>query len=71
LTFVKVAFGHIHQLFGIIAWGVGSISVNMHAKLRCDEELAFVIQMTQTRYAKAFKGIWMEYDWKFALNNMI
>jgi hypothetical protein len=62
LTLVKLAFGHILQLFGIIARGVGSTSLNMHAKLKCNEELAFVIQVIQTRYAKAFKGTWMEHD---------
>jgi hypothetical protein len=60
---VKLASNHILQLLGIIAWGVGAISpFNMKAKLEHDENLALVIQTIQAEYAKAFKGIWMEYD---------
>jgi hypothetical protein len=56
-TLVKLASDYIFRLLGMIAWGVGAILFNVQAKLECDENLALVIQTTQTRYAKAFKGI--------------
>jgi hypothetical protein len=37
-------------------WGVGSIPFNVQAKLERYEDLAIVIQATQAKYAKAFKG---------------
>jgi hypothetical protein len=38
-------------------WGVGAILLNVQAKLKHNEDLAIMIWMTQTGYAKAFKGI--------------
>jgi hypothetical protein len=55
----------------MITWGVGAIPLNVQAKLEHDEDLALVIQRARVRYAKAFKGTWMECDWKFALNKMV
>jgi hypothetical protein len=40
----------------MFAWGVGAIPLNVQAKLKCDENLALVIRITQIRYAKALKG---------------
>jgi hypothetical protein len=40
----------------MIAWGVGVIPFNVHAKLKRNEDLALVIQVIQDEYAKAFKG---------------
>jgi hypothetical protein len=48
LTLVRLAFNYIFQLLGIIAWGVGV----MQAKLECDENLALMIQATQTKFLK-------------------
>jgi len=56
-TFVKLTFSHILQLFGMIAWGVGPMPFNIHAKFERDEDLTLVIWTIQTEYAKAFKGI--------------
>ncbi len=42
--------------------------LNVEAKLECNEDLALVIQIIQVGYAKAFKGAWMEHDWKSASN---
>jgi hypothetical protein len=53
------------------AWGVGAIPFNVHAKLECDEDLGLVIQATWAEYAKTFKGVWMERDWKFASNKIV
>jgi hypothetical protein len=53
------------------AWGVGAIPFNVQAKLECNEDFALMIQVTQVRYAKAFRGVWMECDWKFASNKTI
>jgi len=50
---------------------VGAIPLNVQAKLEHDENLALVIQMTQIGYAKAFKGAWMEHDWKSTSNKTI
>jgi hypothetical protein len=44
----------------MIAWGVGSIPLNMQAKEERNEDFPIVIQVTWTRYAKALKGAWME-----------
>jgi hypothetical protein len=56
----------------MIAWGVGAIILfNVKAKLEHDEDLALVIRVTQAKYAKAFKNVWMEHNWKFASNKMI
>jgi hypothetical protein len=52
----------------MIAWGVGAIPLNAHAKLKCDEDLALVIRTIQAGYAKALKGIWMEHDYKSTSN---
>jgi hypothetical protein len=41
----------------MIAWGVGAMLLNMLVKLECNENLAFVIRMTQTKYEKALKGV--------------
>jgi len=57
---VKLTSSHILELFGMIAWGVGSIVFNVQAKVECDEDLAIVIQMIRTIYVKGFKDIWME-----------
>jgi hypothetical protein len=38
------------------AWGVGAMHINVQAKLKHDENLAFVIQAIQVEYAKALKG---------------
>jgi hypothetical protein len=40
----------------------------VQAKLENNEDLALVIQVTQTKYAKELKGAWMERDWKFTSN---
>ncbi len=37
-TLTKLVFSHILQLFGMITWGVGSISFNVQAKLKHDEK---------------------------------
>jgi hypothetical protein len=42
----------------MITWGVGSIPLNMQAKVECDKDLAIVIWKTQISYAKALKGAW-------------
>jgi hypothetical protein len=52
-------------------WGVGAIPLNVQAKLELDEDLTLVIRITQIWYEKAFKGAWMEHDWKSTLNKMI
>jgi hypothetical protein len=56
-TLVKLAFNHILQFLGMIAWGVGAMPLNIHAKLEHDEDLAFVIGAIQTEYAKELKGV--------------
>jgi hypothetical protein len=35
---------------------------NVQAKLEHNEDLALVIQVIWTRYAKALKGAWMEHN---------
>jgi hypothetical protein len=55
----------------MITWGVGSIPLNVQAKVERDEDLAVVIQMTWTKYVKGFKGVWMECNYKFAFNKMV
>jgi hypothetical protein len=55
----------------MISFGVGSIFLNMHAKVKHNEKLALVIRATQTGYAKAFKGTWIEHDWKSASHKMV
>jgi hypothetical protein len=67
-TLVRLTFNHIFQLLGMTTWGVGSILLNVHAKFKHNEDLVVVIRTTQTTYAKALKGVWMECDWKFASN---
>ncbi len=59
LATVKLASNHI---IGMTTWGVGAILLNVEAKPKCDEDLAFVIRTIQVGYAKAFKGAWMECD---------
>ncbi len=54
---VKLTSNHILQLLSMIAWGVGAMLLNMLVKLECNENLAFVIRMTQTKYEKALKGV--------------
>jgi hypothetical protein len=49
----------------------GAIPLNMQAKLKCNEDLALMIQITQARYAKAFKGAWMEINWKSTSNKTV
>jgi hypothetical protein len=43
-TFVRLTSSHI--FLGMITWGVGSILLNMQAKLERDRDLAVVIQTT-------------------------
>jgi len=38
-------------------WGVGTISFNVQAKLKHNEDLALAIRTTRSRYAKALKGL--------------
>jgi hypothetical protein len=47
----------------MITWGVGSIPFNVQAKVECNENLAIIIQAIRAKYAKVFKGAWMEHDW--------
>jgi len=56
-TLVKLTSSHILWLFNMTTWGVGAIPLNVQAKLECDEDLAFVIRITQTKYAKVFKAL--------------
>jgi hypothetical protein len=42
-TLVKLAFNAILELLDMITWGVGSIPLNMQAKVECDKDLAIVI----------------------------
>jgi len=53
LALVRLAFNYIFQLLGMTTWGVGVVPFNMQAKLKCDENLAFMIQATQAKYLKA------------------
>jgi hypothetical protein len=46
----------------MITWGVVSILLNVQAKLEHDEDVTLMIQATQVKYVKTFKGIWMEHD---------
>ncbi len=62
LTFVKLTSRHILQLLSLTAWGVGSIPLNMQAKLKHDEDFALMIRVTRAGYAKTLKGAWMERD---------
>jgi len=39
------------------AWGVGVMPLSVQVKLEHNEDLAFVIRVTLTKYAKALKGI--------------
>jgi hypothetical protein len=55
-AFIKLTSNHIHQIFGMITWGCGGIPLNVQTKLECNEDLAFVIQTTRIKYAKALKG---------------
>jgi uncharacterized membrane protein YuzA (DUF378 family) len=55
--FVKLVLSHILQLLGMISWGVGFIHFNVQAKVEHDEDLAVMIRITQTKYAKAFKTV--------------
>ncbi len=71
LELVKHVSNHILQLFGMTTWGVGAMPLNMQAKLEHDEDLALVIQKTQTKYAKALKGAWMECNLKSASNKIV
>jgi hypothetical protein len=63
-TLVKLASGHILWLLSVTARGVGAIPFNLQPKLEHDEDLALVIQITQTGYEEVFKSTWMERDWK-------
>jgi hypothetical protein len=45
-TFVKLTSSHTLQLLGMITRGLGAIPFNVQAKLKCDENLALVIQVT-------------------------
>jgi hypothetical protein len=65
---VGLTSNHIFQLLGMTTWGVGAIPLNVQAKLKCNEDLALVIQATRIRYAKALRGASMEHDWKSTSN---
>jgi hypothetical protein len=52
LALVRLAFNYVLQLLGMIAWGVGVIPFKMQAKLKCNENLAFMIQATRAKYLK-------------------
>jgi hypothetical protein len=41
----------------MIAWGVGANPFNVKTKWERNEDLAFVIQTTQIKYAKALRSI--------------
>jgi hypothetical protein len=68
---IKLTLSHILRLLGMIAWDVGATPFNVQAKLKHDEDLAFVIQVIRTRYAKALKSVWMERDWKFTSHKKV
>jgi hypothetical protein len=51
---VKLASIAIFELLGMTTWGVGSI--NVQAKVKCDEDLVVVIRRIQVKYVKALKG---------------
>jgi hypothetical protein len=61
-AFVRLTFNHIFSLLSMTTWGASAILFNVQAKLERNEDLAIVIQVTQTMHAKAFKGAWMEHD---------
>ncbi len=42
--------------------GCGVYPFQCGAEVECDEDLVVVIQVTQVRYAKALKNLWMEHD---------
>jgi hypothetical protein len=56
LTLVRLTFNHIFRLFGMIAWGVGTNLFNVKTKQERNEDLAFVIQTTEVKYAKALRS---------------
>jgi uncharacterized membrane protein len=58
-TLVKLVFSHILQLLNMTTWDVGSIPLNVQAKVECDEDLIVVIRVIQAGYAKVFKGVWV------------
>jgi hypothetical protein len=68
---VRLAFSHIFQFVGMIAWGVGAIPLNVQSKPECDEDLALVIRLTRAEYAKAFRSTWMECGLKSASNKIV
>ncbi len=70
-TLAKLAFSHIFQLLGMIAWGVGAIPLNVQTKLQCDEDLALVIRLIRARYAKALKSTLMEHSWESTSNKIM
>jgi len=44
LVVIKLTFSAILDLLGMTTWGVGSIPLNVKAKVECDEDLAIVIR---------------------------
>jgi hypothetical protein len=40
---VKLTSNAIFELLGMTTWGVGSIPLNVQAKVKCDKDLAVVI----------------------------
>jgi hypothetical protein len=62
LALVKLASNYIFRFLNMITWGVVSILLNVQAKLEHDEDVTLMIQATQVKYVKTFKGVWMEHD---------
>ncbi len=56
LTLMRLIFSHIFRLLGMIAWGVGANPFNVKTKWERNEDLAFVIQTTEVKYAKALRS---------------
>jgi len=42
-TLIKLASSHIFRFLGMITWGVGSIFLNMQAKVKCNKDFIIVI----------------------------
>ncbi len=62
LALVMPTSSHILWLFGMTTWGVGGIHLNVQTKLEHDDDLALVVQMIRSKYAKALRSTWMECD---------
>jgi hypothetical protein len=70
-TFVKLAFSHILYLLNMTTWGVGSIPLNVHAKVECDGDLVIVIWVIRIGYAKVLKSVWVVWNSKSTSNKTI